>query len=276
MNKVLLALLAMIAIIPLGGCTSFVSVFNFGGGAQQLATVRPIFGAADLEDGKANLRAGHIGSAIPQLQLAALNPDTAGEAFNALGVAYARLGRGDLAERFFNAAVMREPSSTRFTTNLDQFYASELGQRQLALSREQDEAERRLALIVPQTVAAEPWNKQVASERRGAIILERPTSRMLRQSQGTLALEGASEAGVMPTMQIGSRRLASVERDPNKRAAITILSRKQSFAEQRNNPAQASRIDIRSNVNGSSRRLTATRARAAYPIRVALRTARTN
>ena len=131
-----LALVALAA--SLGGCKSFVQAFDFSrhSGAPQYAV-----GQGDLDEGKALLRSGNVGNALAPLHRAALNPVTQGEALNALGVAYARLGRADLAERFFIAATRYDAASERYAANLDRFYRSELA-RDTRLAHAQRERAR--------------------------------------------------------------------------------------------------------------------------------------
>src|SRR3546814_1026109 len=88
--------------ISLSGCQSFISALGFGpkDGPRRAEASAPIFGSEELEKGRTALRAGYPANAIQQFRMAALNPDSAPEAYNGLGVAYARLGRADLAERY--------------------------------------------------------------------------------------------------------------------------------------------------------------------------------
>ena len=103
MKKFPATLAALAVVMPLSGCQSFLSAFDLG---KHSRASQPVFGEADLEEGRRLLAEGQIGNALPALQRAALNRETAPEAANALGVAYARLGRGDLAERYFRAGVV--------------------------------------------------------------------------------------------------------------------------------------------------------------------------
>lgn len=115
----------------LGGCQAL-----FGETAR--LDVRPLGGdvsaeiaAASLEEGRTRLREGQVGYAIVSLRQAATNPAYAAEAHNALGVAYARLGRGDLAERYFREAMAESPQDPRYAANLARYYQS----RDAALAR---------------------------------------------------------------------------------------------------------------------------------------------
>lgn len=131
--------LALVALATsLGGCKSFVQAFDFSrhSNGPQYAV-----GQGDLDEGKALLRAGNVGNALAPLHRAALNPATQGEALNALGVAYAKLGRADLAERFFIAATRYDASNERYAANLARFYHSDLA-RDTRLAHAQRERAR--------------------------------------------------------------------------------------------------------------------------------------
>ena len=133
--------LALVALATsLGGCSSFVQAFDF---SRHSSTPQYAIGPADLEEGRAQLRAGNPGNAIAPLHRAALDPELRGEALNALGVAYAKLGRADLAERYFVSATRVDASNERFAANLDRFYRSDLAQStRFAFHQRQQAAEQ--------------------------------------------------------------------------------------------------------------------------------------
>lgn len=68
--------------------------------------------------GKAMLDRGQYGAALVAFRQARLHQDFAAEAYNGMAVAYARLGRADLAERFFLAASAVDPANPRYLANL--------------------------------------------------------------------------------------------------------------------------------------------------------------
>ncbi|NNC52628.1 MAG: hypothetical protein HKO08_06270 [Erythrobacter sp.] len=116
--------LALVALaVSLGGCQSIVDAFGFSG-KSSASTYQ--LGQSDLDEGREHLRAGRLGNAIAPLHRAALNPQTSGDALNALGVTYAKLGRADLAERYFVAAVKTDRQNERYAANLARFYSSDL------------------------------------------------------------------------------------------------------------------------------------------------------
>src|SRR3546814_14347739 len=110
------------------------------------------------------LRAGHPANAIQQFRLAALDPGSAAEAFNGLGVAYARLGRADLAERYFRMALSMDGANPRFAANLERFYNSPLANSSRALAMREQEAEAAVARVAD---AAQQQGLLEADRNRG-------------------------------------------------------------------------------------------------------------
>ncbi|WP_374285100.1 tetratricopeptide repeat protein [Novosphingobium sp.] len=88
---------------------------------QAAARLLPASGNADLAMGRQALADGQYGTAIAALRFARLDPACSAEATNALGVAYARIGRDDLAERYFREALALAPDDRRFAANLARF-----------------------------------------------------------------------------------------------------------------------------------------------------------
>lgn len=83
----------------------------------ELATAEAI-AEIQLEVGRENLADGNLAAAARYLQGARLHPATRADATNALGVVYVRLGRLDVAQRYFQEALEVEPDNARFATNL--------------------------------------------------------------------------------------------------------------------------------------------------------------
>lgn len=80
------------------------------------------FGAEQLAAGRKALSDGDIMGAIDSFRLAKLYPDHAAAALNGLAVAYSHLGRTDLTERYFQAAIAIAPEDERYRSNLALFY----------------------------------------------------------------------------------------------------------------------------------------------------------
>ena len=112
-------ILAVAGTAILTGCGSPLSRIRLTGAPTQELTAAPI--NSDLAAGRRALADGQYGAAVAALRLARLDPGCAAEATNGLGVAYAQLGRDDLAERYFREAVAMDPQDRRFTANLARF-----------------------------------------------------------------------------------------------------------------------------------------------------------
>lgn len=82
---------------------------------QHLADARA---QVETQQGRAYLASGSNGLAIDAFNRALVFGEAPAPALNGLGVAYARLGRADLALRFFKQAVKTDPESPLFAKNL--------------------------------------------------------------------------------------------------------------------------------------------------------------
>lgn len=106
--------------VLLSGCSLFgghqTSSLNAESHAE-LATAQEI-AEIQLEVGRENLAEGNLATAARYLQGARMHPTTRADATNALGVVYVRLGRLDVASRYFSEALEIEPGNARFATNL--------------------------------------------------------------------------------------------------------------------------------------------------------------
>jgi tetratricopeptide (TPR) repeat protein len=157
MHKPTLSLLLLaVAAVPLGGCSLFGKSNNFA----QKAEAR-------------QLKAGDFAQAR-------LTAGLAGQAHNGMGVAYAELGRADLAERYFLLAIASAPEDRRFAANLSRLYAKHA------------QAEPVLAAIAePVPALAQP--RTMLSGANTSVKVERPTGRLVRTARGEMQLQGAPE-----------------------------------------------------------------------------------
>ena len=73
-----------------------------------------------FEQGRAALDAGLNAEAIAAFSEARVEPELLGPSLNGMAVAWSRLGRLDLAERYFTQAVAAAPQDVRFAANLAQ------------------------------------------------------------------------------------------------------------------------------------------------------------
>lgn len=79
---------------------------------------------SETEQGRAHLRAQRNGLAIEAFNRALVFGEAPAPALNGLGVAYARLGRADLAYRFFSLAASADPASAVYAGNLARLTSS--------------------------------------------------------------------------------------------------------------------------------------------------------
>lgn len=268
--------------LALGGCQSFIGALGFGpkqsGQVEQRAEA---FGTLELERGRLAMRQGHIALAIQQFRMAALNQQTAPDAFNGLGVAYAKLGRADLAERYFKTALELDSANPKYAANLARFYESPLGNSARALAMREREAAAALA-EAQRAAEAEGLLAQAEGhiEHRGAVSLPQPgglktevlgkevrissaqqkaVSRPLRTPE-IVVRAPAAESTDQPASDrpvIGSRNNPSVTP-----ARISLIGRTAVHTS-----AAPARITV---TRGGTGRISAPRD-AAYPVRVALK-----
>lgn len=115
-----LVLIALTA--PLGACSSFLGI-NFARHAPRAAPeAAPPEAMAKAESatavGRRQLTEGQTGLAIESFQRALSGGEPIAPAVNGLGVAYARLDRFDLAQRYFQQAIASDPANPKYADNL--------------------------------------------------------------------------------------------------------------------------------------------------------------
>ncbi|MCA0910389.1 hypothetical protein [Qipengyuania gaetbuli] len=267
MKKVPATLAALAVVMPLSGCQSFLSAFDLG---KHSRASQPVFGEADLEEGRRLLAEGQIGNALPALQRAALNRETAPEAANALGVAYARLGRGDLAERYFRAAVTLAPEETKFAANLDRFYASDLGQDLRTLYAQREEARKAYTEFAKSDEAVRP--DMPAEQER--VVMSGGQERRITLARGAtssrIALGAPQPLAAPERVRVSVAEVADAPAKPAVRVSVN--------GQQMHTSASARPAEIRVGATsgypmrvriGKEARVSATPARG-YPVRVSL------
>lgn len=123
------ALVASLACTLLGGCSIFTPkhvalTAPAAGNAQWASNSRAAALPSEVTDaGRALLDAGQPGFAIDTFRKALAKGEAPGPALNGLGVAYARIGRTDLAVRYFQQAMVFDPNETRYAMNLERVSA---------------------------------------------------------------------------------------------------------------------------------------------------------
>lgn len=76
------------------------------------------------EQGRGHLAAQRTGLAVESFRDALARGEAAAPAYNGLAIAYARLGRPDLAETYFRRAIRSDPMNLHFTENLSRLMHS--------------------------------------------------------------------------------------------------------------------------------------------------------
>ncbi len=182
MRKHTLSLLLAVATVPLGGCSML-----FGKSDQFAARKSPAkqlkaedFAEARLGAGRAALDKGHWAEAIMAFRDAQRQPVLAASAHNGMGVAYAELGRPDLAERYFLLAIAAGPEDRRFAANLARLYARNAKPEPVLA-----------AAAEPIPALAQP--RSALTGANTAVRVERQVGRLVRTARGELRLQGAPE-----------------------------------------------------------------------------------
>lgn len=257
-----------IAALTLTGCQSFVSALGFGpkpgASSEQRAEV---FGSDELERGRLALEQGNVATAIQLFRLAALNEKTAADAFNGLGVSYARLGRADLAERYFKAALELDSSNPKYAANLARFYQSSLGSSSQALAMRQREADAALKQAEIAAISQGLTGPLSTSEMVASDVITEATPSVAQTSNREIQISSSSATNVtapQPRVTVGqSQQAASPARSPITLAGTTT-------------PVKAatspSNAPVRITVSRGGGARWASRPRiASYPVRVALK-----
>jgi tetratricopeptide (TPR) repeat protein len=175
------------AAVSLGGCQSFPLtswMFKKDRPASEAGPALAGNTAGALEEGTAFLRAGELSAAVASFRIAQLDRATRADASNGLGVAYAKLGRLDLAERYFQAAILSDPDNTRYAANLLRL------QQQVMLARRSGAGEDLAAVGAAPEPQARP-----ASEALLAGTVD-------RVSRGEVRVSTRPELGNAPAMMV--------------------------------------------------------------------------
>lgn len=112
--------LAVIGLVALGGC-KFIGSLHLSGNSHRNEAAGELAQSShgpNLQLGRDYLRSNLNGLAIDSFNRALASGEDPAAAYNGLGVAYARLGRSDLAYRFFRKATMSDPANPTYAHNL--------------------------------------------------------------------------------------------------------------------------------------------------------------
>ena len=166
-------------------------------------------GRGQLAAGREALVEGRTIDAINALMIAKSFPEHAPAAYNGLAVAYSRLGREDLAERFFLAAVALCPEDRRYRSNLALFYVRQGlprdGGTALAFTPVEPAVGELPALAQLENPAV---GQAVVRPIGGGIIASRPLSRLQRVSAGEVRIGSAPRE---PAVAVAGARRAVIE-----------------------------------------------------------------
>lgn len=181
-------------------------------------------GAAQLAEGRRLLKEGRTVDAIESFMLAKAFPAHMPAAYNGLAVAYSRLGRTDLTERFFLTAAALAPEDDRYRTNLALFYARHPATRgddpRLQVAALQNSAALEFAPVAPVEQALADVGPVVNPVRamRAGVVVASNTARLRRVSSREVTVGGtgdvarvAAVAGPLPVVSYRQPRKAVVE-----------------------------------------------------------------
>jgi hypothetical protein len=136
MKRNLMALMVVSGSMMLGGCQVFHSAFAARPARVETASVDlSSYFAERLDAGRRHLQANRPAQAVIAFRQASYDVATAGSAYNGMAIAYAQMGRDDLARRYFTAAMQADPGDERFARNLarlDQVGPSAIPERAFA------------------------------------------------------------------------------------------------------------------------------------------------
>lgn len=234
------------ALLMLGGCQGVLAKIGLGGNRSVDSSA--MANASDgtrLELGLAALRTGSPGNAIYHFERAILDPTLAPEAYNGMGVAYAQLGREDLAERFFNVAIMMQPGDARFARNLERLFQSDIAQSaRAAAAKEADSAE--MVLAATQAAEAQGLIDAPSSDfvRQGAVTIDRRKTTHRRAASGEILIGGATMA--RDTKPASVEVAARTERVQSSPETVTVETRKPNTPStpQRVEPAKKTEVSM--------------------------------
>lgn len=202
------------SIVALSGCQIISSLHLTRNSHSQRAEQPQVAITTDAanQEARDHLRGGRTGLAIEAFNRALASGQNPAASYNGLGVAYARLGRTDLAYRFFNKAAMSDPQNQDYARNLTKLVDSP--QFTLALM---SRTAAPLVAAAPspagrQAVAARPPSGlQRTANRQFSLITLPPAGEALISTQRSAALTQCSRSTaktnracartVLPTMQ---------------------------------------------------------------------------
>ena len=238
-------------VIALGGCQLFSGNQSSSLRASAAQPEVASYFAQLLQEGRMHLRANRPGAAIVAFRRASYDPASTAEAYNGLAIAYDRLGRYDVAEKFFARAVEADPTDERFARNASRF-------ERVMLARQERAAATQFAKAAPELGDA-PINPQYSSGSR----LQRVSAREVH-----IAARDYTRAEDSKSAQPETRVLAPHSGGYPLRLALSSDRKSVELTPERSAQAGSKAV------NAPAVRATGQivpRTTAVYPIRVALR-----
>lgn len=172
--------------------------------------------ATSLQTGRLVLTERRWGAAIEAFNIAVASGEDPAAAYNGLAIAYSRLGRDDLAYRFFKKAAMSDPSNPVYTRN----FAMLVNSPNFTLRTMAEASPRPTLAPVPQPTSGFATNDRGArlvrdSSHQLSLITVDPSSASPPATRGaaTTGCHRAKGSAVCRTAglpQVGSRRPAAV------------------------------------------------------------------
>lgn len=205
-----LAILALAATAPLlGGCQSIFGTSHNMKTEQWVPEQREPaeYAQSQMALGRDALEYRQYGLAIIAFRNARLVPGHAAAAYNGLAIAYAQIGRPDLAERYFRQAMAEAPGDKRYSANLAHFYQSVPASAVRPARAEALAAGDGYAPVV--ATAQQDVRILPGAAARSAIRIEAPAQRMVRVSANEVRIATQSPTGVDPRRRAPLRQAAA-------------------------------------------------------------------
>ena len=155
-----------------------------------------------LELGRAALATQNYASAATAFRNSALEPEFAAASHNGLAIAYAGMGRNDLAEGYFRQAIAEDPATLKYADNL-------LRLQRANFAIEQDRRARAVLIAIP----AAPQSARVlpGTPRRASLTVTAPTNRMRTAGRTSIHIGAYYPPQTKPAQRVSS---AHAKRDP--------------------------------------------------------------
>lgn len=162
--------------------------------------------AQQLAEGRAALDTRNYAAAVAAFRNAAFDPALAASAHNGLAVAYAGIGRNDLASRYFRMAITEDPDNPRYQANLARM----------------DAAQQPVAVAADAPVRVAVERRLQGSAFRPSLLLVSPHDRLVRVSATGVLLRSGRAA--QPVAVLGPTGIEKPRKliDPRRQAAVQV------------------------------------------------------